>query len=68
MTKPRSRSLAAEDLWRLNRIGGLALAPDGNRAVCSVTAYDVERNQGSTSLWLLPTSGGEPRRLTRCGS
>ena len=63
-----TRSLAAEDLWRMDRIGGLALSPEGTQAVCSVTSYETERNQGSTSLWLLDTAGAAPRRLTRCGS
>ena len=36
--------------------------------MCSVTGYDTERNQGSTSLWLLSTAGAAPARVTRCGS
>ena len=65
--KSTPRPLDAQTLWKLGRIGGLALAPDGSRAVCSVTRYDMDKNSGSTSLWLLSTLGGEPRQLTRCG-
>ena len=65
--KPIPRTLDALTLWKLSRVGGLALAPDGARAVCSVTRYDMDKNSGSTSLWLLSTLGGEPRQLTRCG-
>ena len=65
--KPIPRPLDALALWKLSRVGGLALAPDGARAVCSVTRYDMDKNSGSTSLWLLSTLGGEPRQLTRCG-
>ncbi len=67
MTTP-PRPLDAATLWKLCRLGGLALSPDGARAVCSVTTYDMDENRGSTALWLLSTLGGEPRQLTRCGS
>jgi dipeptidyl aminopeptidase/acylaminoacyl peptidase len=65
--KSTPRPLDAQTLWKLARVGGLSLAPDGSRAVCSVTRYDTHQNSGSTSLWLLSTLGGEPRQLTRCG-
>ena len=66
MTKPKP--LDADTLWKLQRIGALALAPDGARAVCSVTSYSMADNSSSTVLWLLSTLGGAPRRLTWCGS
>ncbi len=61
------RPLDALTLWKLSRVGALALSPDGARAVCSVTRHDIDKNSASTSLWLLSTLGGEPRQLTRCG-
>jgi len=63
----KKRPLTVEVLWQIERIGGLALAPDGERAVCSVTRYSLEKNKGETSLWLLPTRGAAPRRLTLGG-
>lgn len=68
MTPPRTRPLDATTLWQFSRLGSPALAPDGARAVCSVSRYDLDKNSGSTALWLLSTVGGEPRQLTRCGS
>ena len=67
MNKPAKPTLDVETLWQLDRIGGLCLAPDGRRAACSVTGYSVQKNQGSTSLWLLNTDRAAPRRLTACG-
>src|SRR5687768_12944984 len=61
------KTLDIETLWQLERVGNVALAPDGSAAVCAVTRYSMEDNKGSASLWLLPTGERAPRRLTRCG-
>jgi dipeptidyl aminopeptidase/acylaminoacyl peptidase len=65
---PRTRALDARTLWRLSRIGGVALAPDGRRAVCAVTQFDVDDNSSRTALWMLHTHGGAPLQLTHGGS
>lgn len=67
MSKKNPAGLTAETLWQLDRIGGVALAPDGRRAVCAVTRYDTPANQGRSTLWLLDTTRSAPRRLTVCG-
>ncbi len=56
-----------ETLWQMERVGSVAIAPDGSAAVCAVTAYSMQENKGATSLWLLPTATCAPRRLTRYG-
>lgn len=63
----KKRHLTADDLWKIQRPAGLSLSPDGTQAVCSVTKYDMERNTGTSSLWLLSLFGGRPRQLTSCG-
>ena len=63
----KKKPLAIDDLWNFERIGGLGLSPDGAQVVCSVSRFSMDENKGSTSLWLLSTFGGEPRRLTACG-
>ncbi len=63
----KKRSITVDDLWTLERVGGVALSPDGAQAVCSVSSYSMQENKGSTNLWLLSTFGGAPRRLTACG-
>lgn len=45
----------------------MSIAPDGTRAVCSLTSYSMAENKGLASLWLLSTSGGKPRLLTTSG-
>lgn len=67
-TKPiKHPSITVDDLWKFDRVGGISLSPDGAQAVCSVGSYSVDDNIGRTSLWLLSTLGGAPRRLTHCG-
>ena len=63
----KKKSITVDDLWQLDRIGGLSLAPDGAQAVCSVSSFSMEENKGRASLWLLSTFGGAARRLTSCG-
>jgi len=55
---------SAERMWELDRLGEPAISPDGKLAVVPVTRYDVGQNKGLTDLWLIPTAGGEARRLT----
>ena len=63
----RTKRLDVETLWKLERVGNVSVAPDGHAAVCAVTSYSMEDNKGAASLWVLPTDGAQPRRLTRCG-
>ena len=63
----KPRPISVDDLWNLERIGALSLAPDGAQAVCSVGRFSMADNSSQTSLWLLSTFGGGPRRLTTCG-
>ena len=67
MPSRRKKPFSVEDLWQVERIGGVSLAPDGAQAVCSVSTYSMTENKGSANLWLLSTFGGGPRRLTACG-
>ncbi|MBA4175594.1 MAG: S9 family peptidase [Leptothrix sp. (in: Bacteria)] len=61
------RPLNADTLWQLQRLGGLALSPDGRQAVCTVTTPDMVLNRSTSQLWLLPTDSAAPRQLTACG-
>ena len=63
----RRKNIDVEDLWKFERIAALSLSPDGAQAVCTVQSFSMEENRGQTSLWLLSTFGGGPRRLTSCG-
>jgi dipeptidyl aminopeptidase/acylaminoacyl peptidase len=59
------RAITIDDLWALKRIGAATLSPDGRWACVPVTRYDMDKNEGSTQLWLLSTDGKTQRHLTR---
>src|SRR5690349_4635014 len=58
------RPMTARDLWACQRLGAPALSPDGRTVVFTVQSWSVEKNKSTTHLWLVPTAGGAPRRLT----
>jgi len=66
----RKTPFDVEALWAIKRIGPPTLAPDGSVACAAVTSYSMEKNVGTTELWLFPTGLGpsrslaKPRRLT----
>ena len=55
-------------LWAVKRIGPPTLSPDGRVACAAVTSFSMDKNVGSSELWLFPTvhggAAGKPRRLT----
>jgi dipeptidyl aminopeptidase/acylaminoacyl peptidase len=63
----KTTRFTVEHLWQLDRLGAPSLSPDGSQAVAALTSYSMEDNKSSSSLWLLSTLGGQPRRLTSCG-
>lgn len=59
-TKP----FTAAELWSIPSVSAPSLSRDGRLAVYSVSVYDAEENKRQGDLWLVPTAGGTPRRLT----
>jgi dipeptidyl aminopeptidase/acylaminoacyl peptidase len=53
-------ALTPEDLWRIPRVGEPAPGPDGSFVVVPVTAYDLEKNQGTTRLYRVADGRVDP--------
>jgi dipeptidyl aminopeptidase/acylaminoacyl peptidase len=62
-----SRSLSAEVLWEMKRIGSPVISPDGHWVVAPVTRYTVGDDKSHTDLWLFATDGSVERQLTMSG-
>ena len=62
-----NKLLTVDDLWKIERLGAPGVSPDGAQAVASLTSFSMDDSKSSSSLWLLSTLGGTPRRLTSCG-
>ncbi|MFY7865723.1 S9 family peptidase [Roseateles sp.] len=62
-----NKKFKLESLWNMGRLGAPSLSPDGAQVAASLTQFDMESNKSSSSLYLLSTLGGEPRRLTSAG-
>ncbi len=59
--------LTPETMWKMGRVGEMAVSPDGRRVVYGRTDYDVAANRGTTSLWVqdLPAPRGASKQLGR---
>ncbi|MDP1580489.1 MAG: S9 family peptidase [Candidatus Didemnitutus sp.] len=59
---PRAMELA--DMFQFKRVSDPQVSPDGQHVVYAVSEVLMEENRTQSDLWLVSTSGGEPRRLT----
>lgn len=55
----------AEDLWKLERIGGMSISPDESSILYHVTKIDVKENKGASSSYLLDLKSGESKPLAK---
>jgi len=58
------RPFTVDDMWAVKRVGSPAVSPDGETVAFTVSVYDMEENRGNADVWIVPTAGGSPRRLT----
>ncbi len=60
----KQRAMSVKDLWSMRRIEEIALSPDGEWIVFTLTQYDVEKNKEYTDIFLVNSMGGDVRQLT----
>jgi dipeptidyl aminopeptidase/acylaminoacyl peptidase len=61
---PAGRKMTIADLFAFQRLSDPQISPDGQWVVYVAATVSLEKNQVSSSLWLAPTAGGAPKRLT----
>jgi dipeptidyl aminopeptidase/acylaminoacyl peptidase len=65
---PEKRPITFQDLVSLHRLSEPQLSPDAKWIAYTVSTPDLEANHSVRDIWLVPTTAGEPRQLTRGGS
>src|ERR1019366_7141295 len=58
------RAFNPEDWYKIARVAGGSLSPDGNTLAFTVTTVIEEKNARHTEVWIQPVSGGAARRMT----
>jgi dipeptidyl aminopeptidase/acylaminoacyl peptidase len=53
-----------EDMFRVKRVSDPQVSPDGKWVAYVVTEVDKANNKTNSDIWLIPASGGAPRKLT----
>src|SRR6185295_19154086 len=52
-----------EDLYAIKDVTDAQISPEGSRVVFTVSETAADRSRSITQLWIVPTAGGEPKRL-----
>jgi dipeptidyl aminopeptidase/acylaminoacyl peptidase len=55
--------MSPELLWDLNRLGSPTLSPDGTHAAYTVRSYELDKNSGRSSVYVLDIASGKSRAL-----
>jgi Tol biopolymer transport system component len=58
------RAMTIDDLLAVKGVADPQLSPDGSVIVYVVSEIDRSTDKTNSSLWVVPASGGEPKRLT----
>ncbi|MGO8898656.1 MAG: S9 family peptidase [Isosphaeraceae bacterium] len=58
------RALTIDDLLAIKSVSDPQISPDGESVVYVVSELDRTTDKTDSSLWLIATAGGEPKRLT----
>ncbi len=59
--------LKPEDLMRFKSPGDAQLSPDGSLVAYSLSVPDKKSDKALTSLWMVSSKGGNPKKLTQSG-
>ncbi len=61
---PAAGPFRFDELARVARVGAFSLSPDGRWIACAVATADLEENRMRSAVWMVPSSGGEARKMT----
>ena len=58
------RAMTVDDLLNVKSVGDPQVSPDGKTVVYVLSELDRSTDKSNSDLYLIPVSGGEPKRLT----
>jgi dipeptidyl aminopeptidase/acylaminoacyl peptidase len=64
---PTKRAFALADWYKVTTIRQPAMSPDGRWIAFTVTTVKEADNKRLSEVWVVPATGGEPKRLTPAG-
>jgi dipeptidyl aminopeptidase/acylaminoacyl peptidase len=56
--------LTPENLWKLQRVYGEHVSPDGKTIIYTQKTYELEKNSGMSFLYSVPVAGGKPAMVS----
>lgn len=60
----QAQKMTPDLLWKLGRVSGETVSPDGKSVVYGITQYSIEANKGNRDLYLLDVKSGKSKQLT----
>ncbi len=60
----QQRTITIEDLYKLTPTSHPRISPDGKRIAFVVTSIDEQKQDYRSSIWIVPTAGGEAQQFT----
>ncbi len=63
-----SARFTVQEMLKIQRVADPQLSPDGRWVAYQITVPDVAANRNRTQIYLIPATGGEPKRLTSGGA
>ncbi len=58
------RLLTVDDYFRIGEVADPRVSPDGQWIAYTVTTHDLEKDESSTRVWMVPSAGGDAIPLT----
>jgi len=62
------RPIEVDDYFALQSVGSPVVSPEGKWVAYTVGAQDLEKDNRTTRVWMVPITGGEPLPMTSKGS
>jgi dipeptidyl aminopeptidase/acylaminoacyl peptidase len=66
--KPKPQLVTADTYFRLADVGTPRISPDGRWIAYTVTTQDLEADESSSRIWMVPAAGGDPIPLSAKGA